>query len=147
MPSGSLRDFWDPVRRGMTLLYLLAVLLLLASCAPETPPTSPIIKIPSQVVTQNGLEFFVYGLKLPGTIQEFKLKEGETLTWVPLSIINFVRFTGPETDGYRGADILLTSGERFHGDLFVSQIIEGTTDIGYWNTSLREVKNLAMGKE
>lgn len=147
MPSESLRNFRDPVRRGMTLPYLLAVALLLAGCVPEGPAPSSPLKTPSHVVTQNGVEFFVYGLKLPGTMQEFKLKDGQTLTWVPLAIISFVRFTGPEMDDYRRADVGLTSGERLHGDLFVGQIIEGTTDIGYWNTPLREVKILAMGRE
>jgi hypothetical protein len=147
MPLGSLSDSWNPVRRGITLLYVLAVALLLAGCLPQPAQKPAILKAPSKVITQDGMEYFVYGLKLPGTFQELKLKEKDTLTWVPLSILRYVRFTGPEVDGYRRAEIVLTSGERLQGDLYVEPIIEGTTDIGYWNMSLRGVKTLGMGMD
>jgi hypothetical protein len=145
MPLVSLSDSWYPVRRGITLLYVLAVALLLAGCMPEKASAPPSFQNPSKVITQDGMEYFVYRLKLAGTFQELKLKEKDTLTWVPLSVLGVVQFYGPEMDGYRNAEIVLNSGERLHGELYVLPIIEGTTDIGYWNMSLRRVKTLGMG--
>ena len=123
------------------------VLLAVAACAP-LPPTKPtVIRTPSKVISEAGLEFFVYELKFPGTKQEFKMRQGGGLIWLPLSIVSFVRFSGPEEDNYRQAEVVLTSGERVQGELYVGQLIEGTTDVGYWNLSLKNVRNLAMGEE
>ena len=55
-----LRLIWGPAERP--------------SCNP-TPPPTPIIKTPSKVITEAGLEFFVWRLKLPGSSQELKLKQ------------------------------------------------------------------------
>jgi len=126
---------------------LVAVLLVVAACAPQVPPPPPITKIPSKVISEGGMRFLVYGLKFPGTSQDFKMREGEALFWLPLSIVQGVRLSGPELDNYRQAEVVLTSGERFRGELFVGQLIEGTTDVGYWNLSLKEVQSLVMGEE
>ena len=127
-------------------LILAAALLTASSCGPPPPPT-PTIKTPSKVITEAGVEFFVWRLKLPGSSQELKLKQAVATTWVPLSVIGVITFTGPEMDQYRPADILLTSGERLQGDLFVDVIIEGTTDLGYWNMPLVKVRQIGMGEE
>ncbi|OGR08321.1 MAG: hypothetical protein A3K23_00905 [Desulfobacca sp. RBG_16_58_9] len=126
---------------------LVAVLLVVAACAPQVPPPPPTNKIPSKVISEGGMRFLVYGLKFPGTSQDFKMREGEALFWLPLSIVQGVRLSGPELDNYRQAEVVLTSGERFRGELFVGQLIEGTTDVGYWNLSLKEVRSLVMGEE
>jgi hypothetical protein len=99
------------------------------------------------VVTEAGYEYFVWGLKLPGTSQELKLKQAGSTTWVPLSAIKYVFFTGPEIDRYRQGKIVFTSGEKLEGDIFVDMLIEGTTDVGYWNIPLREVRQLGLGEE
>ena len=127
-------------------LVLAALLLTASSCGPP-PKASPPIRVPSKVVTEAGIEYSVFGLKLPGTSQELKLKGGGTTTWVPLSIMRVITFSGPEDDRFRRADIFLTSGERLKGDLFVGQIIEGTTDVGYWNMSLEKVRQIGFGEE
>jgi len=127
--------------------FLVVVLLVVAACAPQAPPPPPTAKIPSKVISGAGMEFLVYGLKFPGTSQDFKMREGEALIWLPLSIVQSVRLSGPELDNYRQAEVVLTSGERFRGELFVGQLIEGTTDVGYWNLSLKEVRSLVMGEE
>ena len=127
-------------------LVLAALLLTASSCGP--PPKAPQpIRIPSRVVTEAGIEYAVFGLKLPGTSQELKLKGGETTTWVPLSIMQVLTFSGPEDDRFRPVDIVLTSGEKLKGDLFVGQIIEGTTDLGYWNTSIGKIRQIGFGQE
>ena len=69
------------------------------------------------------------------------------LLWLPLSIIRDLRLSGPEVDNYRQAEVVLTSGEKLRGELFVGQLIGGTTDVGYWNLSLKKVRNLDMGEE
>ena len=127
-------------------LILAAALLTASSCGPPPPPT-PTIKTPSKVITEAGIEFYVWRLKLPGSSQELKLKQAGATTWVPISVIQVITFTGPETDRYRPADIWLTSGERLQGDLFVDLIIEGTTDLGYWNMSLAKVRQIGLGEE
>ena len=127
-------------------LILAAALLSASSCGPLPPPT-PTIKTPSKVITEAGVEFYVWRLKLPGTSQELKLKQVGATTWVPLSVMQYVIFTGPEEDQYRPADIVLTSGERLKGDLFVDLIIEGTTDLGYWNMPLAKVRQIGWGEE
>jgi hypothetical protein len=126
---------------------LVAVLLVVAACAPLAPPPPPTTKIPSKVISEGGMRFLVYGLKFPGTSQDLKMREGGALFWLPLSIVQGVQLSGPELDNYRQAEVVLTSGERFRGELFVGQLIEGTTDVGYWNLSLKEVRSLVMGEE
>jgi len=80
-------------------------------------------------------------------LQELRLKEGGTLTWVPLKQVSAVRFTQPSRDNYRPAIIFLTGAERLQGDVFVDFLIEGTTDMGYWNMSMRDVESLKMGTD
>lgn len=132
--------------RALFSLILAAALLTASSCGPLPPPT-PTIKTPSKVITEAGVEFYVWRLKLPGSSQELKLKQTGATTWVPLSVIGVITFTGPETDRYRPADIWLISGERLQGELFVDLIIEGTTDLGYWNMPLAKVRQIGLGEE
>jgi len=127
-------------------LALAAALLSASSCGPPPPPPPP-PKIPSVVISEAGLQFYVYSLKLPGTSQELKLKTGGATTWLPLSLLQVVTFSGPEEDRFRPADIVLISGEKLQGSLFVDQIIEGNTDAGYWNMSLQKVRQLGLGQE
>jgi hypothetical protein len=128
-------------------LVLLGLLLLsVAACAPLPPPLPP-LPVPSKVVTQDGLEYSVLGLKLPGTRQELILKDGEAKTWVPLSLVQFLFFTGPERDRYRPAEVILTTGDKLRGEIFVGQILEGTTDVGYWNLPFNRVERLARGSD
>ncbi|MFH1596202.1 MAG: hypothetical protein ABIG94_07530 [Pseudomonadota bacterium] len=148
MPVGNPRD--RRLLPNLTTLLgglLVAVLLVVAACAPLAPPPPPTTKIPSKVISEGGMRFLVYGLKFPGTSQDLKMREGGALFWLPLSIVQGVRLSGPELDNYRQAELVLTSGERFRGELFVGQLIEGTTDVGYWNLSLKEVRSLVMGEE
>jgi hypothetical protein len=149
MDSGQLKRSWHPMKlTALASLLLWLTLSAMSACAPETPtPPPPVPKTPSKVITEGGIEFFVYGLKLPGTSQELKLKTGGSTTWVPLSIISYIRFSGCATEQYRQAEIGLTSGERLHGDLFVNTLIEGTTDLGYWNIRLAKVRQLMLGEE
>lgn len=147
MTWGQLRTSWYPAMLGGLLSLFLGAALLAASACSPPPKPSPTIRIPSKVITEEGIEYSVFGLKLPGTSQELKLKGGGTITWVPLSIMQVLTFSGPEDDRFRRVDIVLISGEKLKGDLFVGQIIEGTTDLGYWNTSLGKVRQIGFGQE
>jgi hypothetical protein len=148
MVRGKLRISCYPLKLTTFFsLFLAMVLMAATACTPPLPKAPPPIRIPSRVITEGGYEFFVYGLKLPGSIQELKLKKDETLTWLSLSIIQFIAFTGPEADRFRPANIMLIGGERLQGELFVDQIIEGTTDLGYWNTQMGNVRQISMGEE
>ncbi len=147
MAWGRLRASSYVAKLTALLSLILAAALLSASSCNRTPPRTPIIKTPSKVITEAGIEFYVWRLKLPGSSQELKLKQAGSTTWVPLSVIQVITFTGPETDRYRSADIFLTSGERLQGDLFVDLIIEGSTDLGYWNMSLTKVRQIGLGEE
>jgi hypothetical protein len=143
-----MRKSWYGSKLMAPLGVLLAALLVVAgTCAPKPPSLPPVTRVPSKVITEDGIKFFVWGLKLPGTSQELKLKKGEATTWIPLSVIRVITFAGPTDDRFRPAQIFLTSGESLTGDLFVDQLIEGTTDLGYWNMRLRDVKQIGMGEE
>jgi hypothetical protein len=135
-----------PVAAQAFGLALLAMALL-AACSPKAAPPAPPRATPSKVVTTEGVEYYVWGLRLAGTSQEVVLRTGGAQTWVPLSLIRHLRFSGPEKEGYRPAEIVLTSGEKFRGEVFARQLLQGTTDVGYWNMPLAKVKQLAMGAE
>ena len=133
---------------GLRALVLLAVvagcLVAVSACNPQAmkPPPPPVS--PSMVVTQDGIAFYVKGLRIPGTRQELRLREGGTLTWVPLEQVSAVQFSGPIHDTYRQAVITLTGGERLKGEVYVNFLIEGTTDLGYWNMSMTKVASLNL---
>jgi hypothetical protein len=121
-----------------------ACFLALCACNPQANKLLPPPVSPSMVVTQDGMAFYVKGLRLPGTRQELRLREGGTLTWVPLEQVAAVRFSGPVKDTYRQAVITLTGGERLQGEVYVNFLIEGTTDLGYWNMSMTKVASLNL---
>lgn len=147
MPVGNPRDCRSlPRWKNPLAALLVAALLAVAACAPVYP-TPPAFKSPSKVISEAGMEYFVYELKFPGTSQEFKMRVGNSLIWLPLASVRYVRFSGPEQDNYRPAEVVLTTGEKVRGELFVGQLIQGNTDVGYWNISLKDVRNLAMGDD
>ena len=133
---------------GVRALALLAViagwLLALPACNPQAKKLPPLPVSPSMVVTQDGMAFYVKGLRIPGTRQELRLRQSGTLTWVPLEQVSAVRFSGPVQDTYRQAVITLTGGERLQGEVDVNFLIEGTTDLGYWNMPMRKVASLNL---
>jgi hypothetical protein len=126
------------------LVGMTACLLALSACAPYQPTPSPFVH-PSEVTTRDGVIFNVKDLRIPGTRQELRLKEGGTLTWIPLEQVAAVHFTGPTHDLYRQATIILTGGEILQGEVFVDFLIEGTTDLGYWNMPMSKVERLKLG--
>jgi hypothetical protein len=131
--------------RALTLLAVVAgCLMALSACNPQAKKGPPPEVSPSVVVTQDGTAFYVKGLRIPGTRQELRLKQNNTLTWVPLEQVSAVRFAGPVQDTYRQADIFLTGGERLQGEVYVNFLIEGTTDLGYWNMPMRKVDRLNL---
>jgi len=128
----------------LVLLACFACGLLVAAGCRRVEMTPP-VTYPSVVTSRAGLAFFVRSLRIPGTLQELRLKQGGTLTWVPLKQVSAVRFVKPGRDNYRPAIIFLTDGGRLEGEVFVDFLIEGATDMGYWNMSMLEVERLEMG--
>ncbi len=135
---------WFRVTCLAGLAVSLGLGLLMPACAPtvQTPPPPP---VPSEVVSRDGMAFYVTGLRLPGTFQEIKLRQAGGETWLPLDQIRGIRFQGPVRDSYRRAQIILTGGDVMKGELFVDSLIEGTTDQGYWNLPLSKVERLEFG--
>jgi len=132
------------VRAWAALVLVAGGLLALAACNPQALKPPPLPASPSVVITQGGVAFYVKGLRLPGTRQELRLREGETLTWVPLEQVSAVIFSGPVRETYRRAVVTLTGGERLQGEVYVNCLIEGTTDLGYWNMPLGKVERLNL---
>jgi len=96
------------------------------------------------VVTQDGTAYYVKGVRIPGTRQELRLRQSGTLTWIPLEQVMAVQFTGPVQDAYRQGRITLTGGERLQGEVYVNFLLEGTTDLGYWNMPMSKVASLNL---
>ncbi len=147
-----------PLRKAKACRYLcritapslgwLLALCLLAACAPRELPPPPAPVYPSRVITHDGLAFMVHRLRLPGTRQELTIRNGSAKEWVPLNRIMGVRFTGPARGGYRPAEIVLISGDRMKGEIYlVNVILEGSTDLGYWNMPLSKVERLDVGRD
>lgn len=126
------------------LVQAAACLLMLSACNPQVVKPPP-VTWPGLVITRDGIAYNVQGVRIPGTRQELRLKQGNTTTWVPLEQVDKVWFSGPIRDGYRPALIILTGGEKVRGEVFVDFLIEGTTDLGYWNMSMTKVERLEMG--
>lgn len=79
----------------------------------------------------------------PGANQDILLRQDKARTWLPLVMAKGLTFTGPEREGYRPATIILVTGERTKGEIFVDRHIGGVTDLGNWNLPLRQVYFLA----
>jgi hypothetical protein len=131
--------------RALTLPAVVAgCLLALCACNPQTKKQASLPPSPSIVVTQDGTAFYVKGLRIPGTRQELRLRQSGTLTWIPLEQVSGVRLVGPMLDTYRPVEIILTGGERLQGELYVNFLLEGTTDLGYWNMPMSKVDSLSL---
>ena len=127
------------------LVLVVGCLLLLSACPPK--PVTPPPGWPSEVFTQTGTAFSVRGLRMPGTIQDWRLKQGGSIIWLPFDQVGGVRFTGPAQGGYRPAQVYLSGGDQIRGELFVDFLIEGITDLGYWNMPMSQVERLSIGTE
>jgi hypothetical protein len=130
-----------------SLCWVLA-LWLLAACAPRELPPPVVPTYPSRVITQDGLAFMVHGIRLPGTRQELALRDGGAKQWLSLNLLKSVRFIGPTQGGYRQAEIYLISGAKMQGEVYVVNVlVEGSTDLGYWNMTLTRVERLDLGSD
>ncbi|MCL6622297.1 MAG: hypothetical protein K6T55_09375 [Syntrophobacterales bacterium] len=122
---------------------LLVGLAWLAACS--TPPVAR-PTWPSVVVTEEGVQYYVSNLKLPGTRQELRARRGEGNLWIPLREMASLRFTGIlHPDDYRRARVVLRSGEVLEVELYTRGLIEGDTDAGYWNLPLSRVAAIEFG--
>ena len=131
--------------RALTLLAVFAGCLpAMSACNPQPLKPPPPAVSPSMVVTRDGMAFFVKGVRIPGTRQELRLRQGGTLTWVPLEQVSAVTFSGPLQETYRQAVITLTGGQRLQGEVNVNFLIEGATDLGYWNMPMSKVESLNL---
>lgn len=135
------------MKRFCYVVLLVAVLTLPASLGcrrhrVEPPPPEP---VPSTVITTEGVAYYVYDLRIPGTIQEFEVKKGGATNWIPLEIIRNVRFMGPPQEGYRPVKLFLLDGEIVQGLMRTDLLLEGKTDIGYWNMPFGKIDVIDWG--
>ncbi|MFP3867531.1 MAG: hypothetical protein ACLFUU_05105 [Desulfobacteraceae bacterium] len=127
-------------------IWLIGLVLWLgAACAPQMVPAP--LTWPSVVITEDGVAYYVRYLRLPGTRQELRVKKGKANTWMPLALMQSLEFTGPIQDDYRPAKIVLTSGEALHVEVATNCVLEGNTDLGYWNMLLAKVTRIEFGTE
>lgn len=134
-------------RLNAPLCCWVLALSLMAACAPKALPPPPVPLYPTKVITQDGMAFMVNGFRLPGTRQELTLRFDGSKQWMDLNLLQSVRFTGPVHKWYRQAELILTSGERMQAEVFVNLVVEGNTDLGYWNMSLSKVERLDLGND
>ena len=121
-------------------------LWLVAACAPQPVPP-PLPTWPSRVITRDGVAFTVHRLRFPGTSQDLILRDGGAKQWLPLNLVQTLRFSGSLRDRYRPGEIILISGEKMRGEVFVDTLVEGATDVGYWNMPFSEVERLDLGTD
>lgn len=119
---------------------------MLGACA-EVPVAPPAATWPSIVTSEEGVHYYISGLRVPGTRQEIRARKGTANLWIPLAQIRSVRFTGPGQEDFRPADITLSSGEVLRVEVETNLILEGRTDAGYWNMPLGSVASLQMGTQ
>ena len=67
--------------------------------------------------------------------------------WVEPSQIQSIRFSGPERDRYRLAEIFFMDGQRLKAEVFVDVLLEGNSDFMYWNMPLSRVQLLQFGTQ
>jgi hypothetical protein len=127
-------------------LFLLSALVC-SSCTPPPAPPPPIFTYPSRIVTEDGSTFLINELRLPGNFQELRLRRGTVSMWVEPSLIQSIRFSGPERDRYRMADIWFTDGHRLQMEVFVDVLLEGNAESLYWNMPLSRVQLLQFGTQ
>lgn len=133
--------------RGTAFLLILALMAAsLTACAPP-PPVEPRLIWPSRVVTEAGSTFYVRGLRLAGTDQALKLQGGGANFWLPLVQISVLQLAGPMQGHYRRGRIWLKDGGRLEALVFAETLIQGDTDLGYWNLPLSRVQLLEMGED
>ena len=131
----------------MMVCLLLSFLFFSSGCTPPPLPPPPIVTYPSRIVTEDGGTFLINDLRLPGTFQEFRLRSGTSSMWVQPSQIQSIRFSGPERDRYRSADIYFVDGHRLKTEVFVDVLLEGNADFLYWNMPLSRVQLLQFGTQ
>ena len=132
---------------GIILWLLLLSALVGSGCTPPLPPPPPIITYPSRIVTEDGATFLINELRLPGNSQELRLRRGTATMWVEPSLMQTIRFSGPDRDRYRQADIWFMDGHRLQAEIFVDVLLEGTAEGLYWNMPLSRVQLLQFGTQ
>src|SRR3974377_1135018 len=101
-----LSPFNHPAPGKIVLCFLLLSSFLCSGCKPPPqPPPPPIVTYPARIVTEDGATFLINDPRLPGTFQELRLSSGTTSMWIQTSEVQSIRFSGPERDRYRSADI------------------------------------------
>jgi hypothetical protein len=132
---------------GKIVLYLFLLSLFFGSGCMPPPPRPPLETFPSRIVTEDGATFLINDLRLPGTFQELRLRRGIAAMWVEPSRIQSIRFSGPERDRYRLAEIFFMDGNRLKAEVFVDVLLEGNAEGMYWNMPLSRVQLLQFGTQ
>jgi hypothetical protein len=146
--SGKARSSLNLSRIKAAVFWGIFILWLVAACAPQAaPPPPPAPLFPTRVITQDGMSYMVNRFRLPGTRQELTLRYDGTRQWIALNLLRYLNFKGPLREGYRQAEIILLSGEKMQTEVFVNTIVEGSTDLGYWNMPLSRIERLDLGSD
>ena len=129
------------------VVLVLGLACFLGACAEKQVAPPPTPTWPSIVTSDEGVQYYVSGLRIPGTRQEIRTRKGEANLWIPLSQITGIRFTTPVFEDYRAAEIVLNSGETLRVEVEANQILEGRTEAGYWNMPLSNMNSLELGTQ
>ncbi len=135
-------------RHFFCLMIMGLCLAFVAGACTQSPPAAPPPQTwPSVVTSEDGVHYYVTGLRVPGTRQELQVRRGDAHLWIPLAQISRIQFLSPGSDDFRPAEIFLVSGERLQVEVETNQILEGRTSAGYWNMPLSRMRSLEFGTE
>ena len=134
------------VQHAWIVVMGLLLAFFLGACA-EVQVAPPPPTWPSIVTSEEGVQYYVSSLRIPGTRQEIRVRKGDANLWIPLAQISTMRFTSLVHDDYRQAEIVLLSGEILRVEADVNQILEGRTEVGYWNMPLDKIARVEFGTQ
>ncbi|MDI6853520.1 MAG: hypothetical protein QME75_07960 [Deltaproteobacteria bacterium] len=133
------------MKRAWILIAGLLLAVFIGACAEVQVAEAPPPPSPSVITAEDGVRYYVTGLRIPGTRQELRTKKGDASLWIPLAEISKIHFTSPAFDDYRQAEIILASREVIRVEVDTNQILEGRTEAGYWNMPLGRIRSVNFG--
>lgn len=131
--------------RAWILIAGLLLAVFIGACAEVQVAEPPPPPSPSVITAEDGVRYYVTGLRIPGTRQELRTRKGDANLWIPLAEISKIHFISPAFDDYRQADIILASREIIRLEVDTNQILEGRTEAGYWNMPLGRIRSVNFG--
>ncbi len=134
-----------PKQSAWIVVLGLLLTAFLGACAEVPVAQPPPPAAPSVVTSEDGVRYYISGLRIPGTRQEIRTRKGDANLWIPLAQISKIHFTSPVFEDYRQAEIILVSREVVRVEVDTNQILEGRTEAGYWNMPLGRIRSVDFG--